>query len=121
MTEKSYQDLVAEAKTRIEEVTPEQLKAELDAGGEVLIVDVRDRDDFEARHIPGAVPVPRGVLEVRLPKEIPDREESIVVYCGGGGRGALSADTLRVMGYKNVRSLQGGFRGWESAGFETSA
>lgn len=118
---KSYKDLVDEAKSRIAQVEPAALQGELDAGEEIVILDVREHTDFRAAHVPGAVPIPRGVLEVRIHDAVPAHEAQIVCYCGGGGRGALATDTLRTMGYKSVRNLVGGFRGWQAAGFPTTS
>lgn len=120
MAEKNYKDLVSEAKSRITEVDPVELQAELEAAEEVVIIDVREHDQFRAEHVPGAVPIARGVLEVKIHNAIPDRAANIVLYCGGGGRSALAVDTLQVMGYSHVRSLAGGFRGWQGGGFETT-
>ena len=114
--------MVREAKSRIEELSVEQLQAEIDAG-EVIVVDIRDpREQWERGAIPGAKSMPRGMLEFwfdpaskyfRGGLNVDDR---YVLYCAGGGRSALAADTLQQLGYKNVAHLAVGFNGWKQAG-----
>ncbi len=118
---KTYRDLVNDAKAQITEVEPAALQAELDAGTEIVIIDVREHQDYREAHLPGAIPISRGLLEVRIHDATPEHATQIVVHCGGGGRGALAAQTLQTMGYRNVRNLAGGFRGWTAAGLDTTA
>jgi rhodanese-related sulfurtransferase len=106
--------LVAEARARIQEATPAEAAALIEAGAVVL--DVREKDEFAAQHIEGAVNVSRGVLEMRVPDVIPDKSAPVVCYCGGGNRGALAADTLQKMGYRNVVSIAGGLTGYLAGG-----
>lgn len=114
---KSAHDLVAAAKQRIEEVPldrAEQAVREAD-----LVLDVREPDEYAAGHLPGAVSVPRGLLEFKLsatPAMTP-RDLKVVVYCKSGGRAALAAASMKDMGYLQVVSLVGGFDGWQSAGY----
>ena len=118
-------DFVASAKARIQEITPEVLHQTLAAGQpELLLVDVRESSEHEQGHIDGALLVPRGILEAAAdpsyPKHMPElsaaRERSLVLYCATGGRSAMSAVVLQLMGYTKVLSLAGGFSGWEAAG-----
>ena len=113
---KTYQDLVTEAKMRIREVTGEDVRHLVSEGTDVVVVDIREPSEWEKGHIPGAVHCPRGVLELNLPHALPDADTPIVLYCGGGGRSALAADALQSMGYTDVASMAGGFRGWLATG-----
>ena len=109
---KTFRDLVTEAKSRIKEVSREDLKQWL-ADKNPVVIDVREAADYEAGHVPGAVHCSRGVLELDINEIAPDQDALIVTVCGGGSRSALAADTLQVMGYGNVYSLAGGYKGWK--------
>jgi rhodanese-related sulfurtransferase len=111
---KSGSDLVNEARQRIREVTPKEALA-LHAQGGVTFLDVRDLQEVNLGKIPGAVHISRGQIENKV-EGVLSRETPLVVYCGGGSRSALAADTLRQMGYEKVSSLAGGFRGWAENG-----
>ena len=113
---KSGPDLITEAKSRIREVSPQDALAAHALGGTTFL-DVRDLQEVNLGRIPGAVHISRGNLENKV-EAILARDTPLVVYCGGGGRSALAADTLRQMGYADVRSLAEGFRGWAEAGGE---
>lgn len=102
--------LVAEARTRITEVTP-QKAGELIGNGAIAI-DVRDKEEFAGQHIDGAINISRGTLEMRITQVVPDKTAPIVCYCAGGNRGALAADTLVKMGYVNAVSIAGGMKGY---------
>ena len=113
---KSAHDLVAEAKAHIHEVDLDRAEAAIrDAD---VLLDVREADEFHAGHIPGALNIPRGVLEFKLGNspELAERGLNIVLYCKTGGRAALAARTLKEMGYLEVHSIAGGFDAWEAAG-----
>jgi rhodanese-related sulfurtransferase len=119
---KTIGQLVAEAKQRIENVTVDQLKAEL-ARGEVQLLDIRDvRERQKLGWIPGSLHVPRGMLEFWLDPTSPyysgkvDPEKRIVLYCAGGGRSVLATDVLREMGFPAVANLETGFNSWKAAG-----
>jgi molybdopterin/thiamine biosynthesis adenylyltransferase/rhodanese-related sulfurtransferase len=109
--------LVNLAKSQISEISAAQLKQKLEAGEKLTLVDVRERDEFVQGHLPDAIFIPRGYLELQIEQHQPDREEPVVLYCAGGVRSALAARNLQEMGYKNVISLIGGFNGWKNAGF----
>lgn len=109
--------LVDDAKTRIEEITPDEVKEKREAGEDLVLLDVREQDEWRKSHIAGADYLGRGILERDIEVEYPDTEEEIVLYCGGGYRSALAADNLQKMGYRNVQSLAGGFRSWVEAGY----
>ena len=119
---KNINDLVAEAKARIEELSVEELQAEI-AAGDVTVVDIRDvRERWERGAIPGAKSMPRGMLEFWFDPESAyyreglDRSHRYVLHCAGGGRSALAADVLQDLGYSNVAHLTVGFNGWKAAG-----
>jgi len=113
----SYRELVAAAKQHIREIDPEALEERL---GELVVVDVREADEFEQGAIPGAVFVPRGLLESSIASHLPQPDHEVVLYCGGGARSALAARTLQTMGYTNVWSLEGGFTRWKREGLAWS-
>ena len=109
--------LVDDAKTRIRELSVEQVKQRLDAGAQLELVDVREDREFAVDRARGARHIGRGVLERDVAHKIPDRAAEIVLYCGGGYRSALAADNLQRMGYTNVWSMAGGMRAWRAAGY----
>jgi rhodanese-related sulfurtransferase len=111
--------LVKEAKTRIKEEDFRDIKKKLDAGEPMIIVDTREDNEWARGHIPNAVHLGKGVIERDIEKAIPDKDAPLVLYCGGGYRSALAADNLQKMGYRNVISMDGGWRGWTEAGFPT--
>ena len=115
---KTYRELVAEAKTRVREVTVEQVMQQQAQGEDVVYVDVREDSEWDAGHMPGAVHLGRGVLEVKVDQVFPDPATPLVLYCAGGNRSALAADILQVMGYSAVASMSGGWRAWMQAGGE---
>ena len=117
-------DFVRAAKSCITEITPEELKAKLDAKEDLLLVDVRESAEFEHGHINGAHLVPRGILEAAAdtsyPKHYPPlsgaRDQQIVVYCATSGRSAMASAVLQMMGFKKVLNLAGGITRWEAEG-----
>lgn len=115
---KSLNDFVAEALQTVGEITPEEMAQNL-FNSSVLILDVREPDEFAAGHLPGAINVPRGFLEVKADLEhhkrderLADRGQAIACYCGGGFRSALAAKTLQEMGFSDVKSMAGGWTAW---------
>jgi len=114
-----FLSVVNAAKSRIRETNVAEIKERLDRGdGAFHLVDVREDREWAAGHIPHAEHIGKGVIERDVEKLIPNLEAEIVLYCGGGFRSALAADSLQQMGYKNVLSMDGGVRGWKEAGFE---
>jgi rhodanese-related sulfurtransferase len=117
---KRYDDLVAEALTRVKEIMPWDLSRALAAGGKPILLDVREPAEFDLLRIPGSINVPRGVLEQScewdydetVPELAAGREKEIVVICRSGKRSVLAADMLLQMGFTNVVSLKTGVRGW---------
>lgn len=117
-------DLVAEAKQRIQNLSIDEAKAEMQSGDAVL-VDIRDiRERLAEGAIPGSIHAPRGMLEFWVDpsneyhREVFDPARRYILYCAAGGRSALAADTMRAMGYANVAHLEVGFSGWKAAGEE---
>ncbi|MFY9585040.1 MAG: rhodanese-like domain-containing protein, partial [Candidatus Acidiferrales bacterium] len=109
--------LVQDAKTRVRETNVHEVKKQLDAGEKIIVVDVREESEWARGHLPGAIHLGKGIIERDIEQRIPDRSAPLVLYCGGGFRSALAADNLQKMGYTNVLSMDGGWRGWTEAGF----
>jgi rhodanese-related sulfurtransferase len=109
--------LVRAAKAHIKEENYLETKKRLDAGEKIIMVDTREDSEWARGHIPGAIHLGKGVIERDIEKTIPDKEAVVVLYCGGGFRSALAAENLQKMGYRNVISMDGGWRGWTEAGF----
>ena len=114
---KGPMDFVAEAKAKIVEVTPQQVKADVDAGKPVILLDVRDSVEFDAGHLPRAVNISRGLLEWKIGWAVPDKNANIVVYCRSDARSALATAVMKEMGYTNVKNMQGAFKAWGEAGY----
>ncbi len=109
--------IVNEARSRIRETNVGEVKKRIDSGDKSFkLVDVREESEWAAGHIPGAMHLGKGVIERDVEQKIPDTSQEIILYCGGGFRSALAADNLRQMGYTNVLSMDGGWRGWREAG-----
>ena len=108
--------LAQAAKSRVTETNVAAVKARVEAGEKFTLIDVREAYEYEAGHIPGARHMSKGLIERDIEKAIPNMDQEIVVYCGGGYRSALAADNLQKMGYTNVISMDGGWRGWLDAG-----
>ena len=109
--------IVDDAKQRIRETTIDEVKAMLDRGEKLVLVDVREASEFVKDHLPGAIHLGKGVIERDIEERAPDPKTPLVLYCGGGFRSALAADNLQKMGYTNVLSMDGGVRGWREKGF----
>jgi rhodanese-related sulfurtransferase len=114
-----YKKLVADAKKNITEISPGDAAAKSKSGNAVII-DVRDKDEWDEDHIPGAIHMSRGTIELDIEEKVPDPNAIIICHCGGGGRSALATESLQKMGYKNVRNLAGGFKAWKAAGLPTA-
>lgn len=108
--------VVAEARLHVRETTVEAVRERLARGEAFTLVDVREDSEWENGHVPGAVHVGRGVLERDAEAMLPDLDAPVVLYCGGGFRSVLAAESLGRMGYTDVESMDGGFRGWTDAG-----
>ena len=111
--------LVNEAKKQVRETNVADVKRRMDSGEKFLLVDVREDNEWEKGHVPGAVHMGRGVIERNIETQVPETSAKMILYCGGGFRSALVADNLQKMGYTNVESMDGGWRGWVAAGLPT--
>src|SRR6266568_3744211 len=118
-THAGFKKLVADAKKNITEISPQDAAAKLKSG-EAFMIDVRDKDEWDDGHIPDAIHLSRGTIELDIKEKIPDLNTMVICHCGGGGRSALAAESLQKMGYKNVRSMAGGFKAWKAAGLPTT-
>jgi len=112
---KTYQEMLAEAKARVREISVKDALALRHTTGDAVFLDVRDPQEYNLGRIPGAVTISRGNLEKNVEAQVP-REKTVVVYCANGNRSAFAADTLAAMGYPEVRSLKEGFGGWVAEG-----
>ena len=112
--------IVNDSKKRIKEIDFRDIKKRLDAGEKFILVDTREDNEWQRGHIPNAIHLGKGIIERDIEAAIPDKSAPLVLYCGGGFRSALAADNLQKMGYKNVVSMEGGWRGWTEAGFPTA-
>ena len=115
MAQKSGMDLINEAKTRIRQATPAEVKEMHARGEDVVYLDVREPNEWNLGHLPGAMHIPRGTLETKIEAVVP-RDRKVVIYCASGNRSALAADTLQQMGYRDVVSMSAGFTGWAQSG-----
>lgn len=107
--------LVEDVKGRVVEVSITEIHARLQRGDSFCLIDVREESEWSHGHLPQAEHLGKGIIERDIETRIPDTSAEIVLYCGGGYRSALAADALRQMGYVNVLSMAGGFRGWREA------
>jgi rhodanese-related sulfurtransferase len=111
--------LVNESKKKIKETNVAEVKRRIDAGEKFLLVDTREDYEWANGHLPGAVHMSRGIIERDIEQKVPDTGTKLILYCGGGFRSALVAENLQKMGYANVESMDGGWRGWLEAGLPT--
>ena len=121
---KGLMDFAAQARLTVKETTAAETEKSIAAGG-VLLLDVREPGEVREGHLPGAINVPRGLLEAKADFNFPhredalqDREQAVIVYCASGVRSLLAAATMQEMGFSNVQSMAGGFAGWKSEGRE---
>ena len=114
-----FLDIVNDAKTRVRETTPEEVRRRQEAGERFRLVDVREDGEWERGHALGAIHLGKGIIERDVERVVPDHTEEMVLYCGGGYRSALAADTLAKMGYTNVISMDGGWKRWRELGYPT--
>lgn len=112
--------LVDEVRKKVKETNVPEVKRRMEAGEKFLLVDVREESEWAKGHLPGAVYLGRGVIERDIEKRVPDTGAKMILYCGGGFRSALVAENLQKMGYTNVESMDGGWRGWLEAGLPTA-
>jgi rhodanese-related sulfurtransferase len=115
----AFDKLIRESQARVKELSIDDVKSSLDRGESFHFIDVREESEWAKGHLPKATYIGRGILERDIEGTIPDLNAKIVLYCGGGARSALSAENLDKMGYTQVYSMRGGFRGWKEKGFPT--
>ncbi len=111
----NFETIVDDARTRIQETTVEEIKRRQDNGDNFLLIDVREKEEWDNGHIPNAVHIGKGIIERDIHNVAKSMDQEMVLYCGGGYRSALAADNLQKMGYTNVLSMDGGMRGWKEA------
>ena len=109
--------MVSRARETTGQVSIEVLKQAIDNGEDVIVLDVREPNEYAAAHIPGSTNIPRGLLEFSIWSLIPDRNEKILVYCKTGARAALAAKTLNELGYAHARAVATGGKAWVLAGY----
>jgi molybdopterin/thiamine biosynthesis adenylyltransferase/rhodanese-related sulfurtransferase len=113
----TYSDLLASTKKKVRELPLAELKAKIDAGEKLTLLDVREKEEFRAGYIPGALSIPRAFLEMQAEQKLPDKNAHIVVYCASGVRSAFAANTLAELGYTNVESATPGYTRWKDSAF----
>lgn len=115
---KSFQDIMAEARKEIPEVSAQQVNEFLKNNGKSpVLLDVRESDEWRQGHLEGALSLPRGFLEIKVETAVPNKETPIIAYCAGGVRSLLAAKAMKEMGYQNVSSMAGGYTAWKNGGF----
>ncbi len=112
-----FLDLINSVRVNIRECTVQDVKSRQEGGDSFILIDVREDHEWQAGHLPGAEHLGKGIIERDIEERFPDVNAELILYCGGGFRSALAAETLQKMGYTNVISMDGGFRGWKDAGY----
>ena len=116
----AFVKIVDEAKNQIREVDIHEVKRWLDSGKKFCLIDVREESEWAASHLPCSIHIGKGIIERDIERTIPDKNTTLVLYCGGGYRSALAAESLQKMGYADVMSMAGGWHGWVDAGYEVA-
>jgi rhodanese-related sulfurtransferase len=111
--------IVDDARKRVKETTVADVKRRIDAGEKFTVVDVREESEWASGRLPGAIHLGKGIIERDIEQRVPATDTKLILYCGGGFRSALAADNLQKMGYTNVESMDGGWKGWLAAGYPT--
>ncbi len=114
-----FLELVNESRKRIKETNVPDVKRRMDAGEKFVLVDVREESEWAQGHLPGAIHLGKGIIERDIEARVADTGAKVILYCGGGFRSVLAADNLQKMGYTNVESMDGGWKGWLGAGLPT--
>jgi rhodanese-related sulfurtransferase len=114
----AFLKIVDAARSRVKELTIDDVRRKQERGETFHLVDVREDHEWAKGHLPGATHLGKGIIERDIETKIPDAGAEIILYCGGGFRSALAADNLQKMGYTNVYSMDGGYRGWTDAGLK---
>jgi len=111
--------IVDDAKSRIKQTNVDEVKKMMDRGDKFVLIDVREESEFAKDHLPGAIRLGKGVIERDIEATVPEPATPLVIYCGGGFRSAIAAESLQKMGYTDVLSMDGGIRGWREKNFPT--
>ena len=114
-----FMKLVTAAKATIKETNVADVKRRIDAGENLTLIDVREDNEWAQGHVPSALHLGKGIIERDIEQRVPQTDAKLVLYCGGGFRSALVAESLQKMGYTNVESMDGGWKGWRDAGLPT--
>lgn len=114
--QKTFRDVMAEARQLVPEWTPDEVRQRMSNGGGYRLIDVREKEEYREGHLPGSVSVPRGFLDMRIEEVVPDKDAPVILYCAGGTRSLLAGRTMRELGYTNVVSMSGGYGAWKGAG-----
>jgi rhodanese-related sulfurtransferase len=114
-----FLSIVDDARRRVKETNVADVKRRIDAGEKLILVDVREESEWTNGRLPGAIHLGKGIIERDIEQRIPGTDTKLILYCGGGFRSALAADNLQKMGYTNVESMDGGWKGWLAAGYPT--
>lgn len=114
---KSYQEILEEARRAVPELTADDVRRTIDGKSGVVLLDVREKEEYRDGHLAGSVSVPRGFLEMQVEGHVPDKKTPVITYCQSGVRSLLAGRILKEMGYTNVRSMGGGFGAWKNGGF----
>jgi rhodanese-related sulfurtransferase len=112
-----FLQIVNDAKSRVHENTPEDVRRKQEAGDRFHLIDVREDNEWDKGRAKGAIHLGKGIIERDIETAIPDHQSEIILYCGGGYRSALAADALQKMGYENVISMDGGWKRWVELGY----
>jgi rhodanese-related sulfurtransferase len=119
--QKRYEKLVAHAKKDVTEISPADVAEIVKENHHAILIDVREKEEWDEDHIPEAIHLSRGTIESAIEEKVPDSATMIICHCGGSGRSVLAANSLQKMGYENVWFLAGGFKAWKELGFKTTS
>jgi rhodanese-related sulfurtransferase len=111
-----FLNLVNDAKTRVREISVAETQQRLRENSGAILIDVREDNEWNAAHATGAIHLGKGIIERDIERTVPDKDTELILYCGGGYRSALATDALQKMGYRNVWSMNGGWRAWQEEG-----
>ena len=114
---KTFKELMHEARQLVPEWTPDEVKQRRSNGSGYVLLDVREKDEYREGHLPGAVSLPRGFLDIRVEEVVPDKTTPVILYCAGGTRSLLAGRTMKEMGYEQVISMSGGYGAWKNSGY----
>jgi len=115
--DKTPEQVIQEAKAAVNEVSVAEVKKMIDDKEEIILLDVRDKEEYVIEHIPGAINISRGILELKAHLVVPDKTKKIIVYCGVDLRSPLATKTLNDLGYRKAVNMTGGLRAWKEAGY----